>query len=267
MDAIITGTDALTAAVIAASPRLKTIVKHGVGLETIDLDAARSHGVIVSATPASIHDSVADLTLALILALARKIVPAHLEMRVGGWKPFFGIELMDKTLGLVGLGRIGKAVCMRAQGFGMAVIAADPYPDLAFAEAHHVRIVSLDELLATADVVSLHVPAEMVKRTLIGETELARMKPSALLINTARGQLVDEEALAEALRNGRIAGAGLDVFVHEPPIGSPLLTLDNVVLTPHIGGRTLDGQRRMGEMAIENCLRALRGEEPLYRVA
>lgn len=267
MDAIITGTDALTAAVIAASPRLKTIVKHGVGLETIDLDAARSHGVIVSATPASIHDSVADLTLALILALARKIVPAHLEMRVGGWKPFFGIELMDKTLGLVGLGRIGKAVCMRAQGFGMAVIAADPYPDLAFAEVHHVRIVSLDELLATADVVSLHVPAEMVKRTLIGETELARMKPSALLINTARGQLVDEEALAEALRNGRIAGAGLDVFVHEPPIGSPLLTLDNVVLTPHIGGRTLDGQRRMGEMAIENCLRALRGEEPLYRVA
>lgn len=267
MDAIITGTDALTAAVIAASPRLKTIVKHGVGLETIDLDAARSHGVIVSATPASIHDSVADLTLALILALARKIVPAHLEMRVGGWKPFFGIELMDKTLGLVGLGRIGKAVCMRAQGFGMAVIAADPYPDLAFAEMHHVRIVSLDELLATADVVSLHVPAEMVKRTLIGETELTRMKPSALLINTARGQLVDEEALAEALRNGRIAGAGLDVFVHEPPIGSPLLTLDNVVLTPHIGGRTLDGQRRMGEMAIENCLRALRGEEPLYRVA
>lgn len=267
MDAIITGTDALTAAVIAASPRLKTIVKHGVGLETIDLDAARSHGVIVSATPASIHDSVADLTLALILALARKIVPAHLEMRVGGWKPFFGLELMGKTLGLVGLGRIGKAVCMRAQGFGMAVIAADPYPDLAFAEVHHVRIVSLDELLATADVVSLHVPAEMVKRTLIGETELACMKPSALLINTARGQLVDEEALAEALRNGRIAGAGLDVFVHEPPIGSPLLTLDNVVLTPHIGGRTLDGQRRMGEMAIENCLRALRGEEPLYRVA
>lgn len=267
MDAIITGTDALTAAVIAASPRLKTIVKHGVGLETIDLDAARSHDVIVSATPASIHDSVADLTLALILALARKIVPAHLEMRVGGWKPFFGIELMDKTLGLVGLGRIGKAVCMRAQGFGMAVIAADPYPDLAFAEMHHVRIVSLDELLAMADIVSLHVPAEMVKRTLIGETELARMKPSALLINTARGQLVDEEALAEALRNGRIAGAGLDVFVHEPPIGSPLLTLDNVVLTPHIGGRTLDGQRRMGEMAIENCLRALRGEEPLYRVA
>lgn len=267
MDAIITGTDELTAAVIAAAPRLKTIAKHGVGLETIDLEAARARGIIVSATPGSIHDSVADLTLALILALARKIVPSHLETRAGGWKALFGIELMGKTLGIVGLGRIGKAVCIRAQGFGMAVIAADPYPDQEFARAHQVRLVGLEELLAAADVVSLHAPAEAVTGVMIGAAELARMKPSALLINTARGQLVDEAALAHALREGRIAGAGIDAFVNEPPEGSPLLALDNVVLTPHIGGRTLDGQRRMGEMAIENCVRALRGEEPLYRVA
>ena len=266
MDAIITGTDELTAAVINASPRLKTIVKHGVGLETIDLEVARVRGIVVSATPGSIHDSVADLTLALLLALARKIVPSHLTTRQGGWKPFFGLELRDKTLGIVGLGRIGKAVCERAAGFGMRLIAYDPYPDQAFAAAHGVTFVSLDELLAAADVVSLHAAAEQVSGALIDAAALDRMKPTALLINTARGALVDEEALAAALRQGRLAGAGLDAFVNEPPTGSPLLDLDNVVLTPHIGGRTLDGQRRMGEMAIENCLRALRGEKPLYQV-
>lgn len=266
MDAIITGTDELTAAVINASPRLKTIVKHGVGLETIDLEAARARGIVVSATPGSIHDSVADLTMALLLALARKIVPSHLTTREGGWKPFFGLELRDKTLGIVGLGRIGKAVCERAAGFGMRLIAYDPYPDQAFAAAHGLTFVSLDELLAVSDVVSLHAAAEQVGGALIDAAALDRMKPTALLINTARGALVDEEALAAALRQGRLAGAGLDAFVNEPPTGSSLLDLDNVVLTPHIGGRTLDGQRRMGEMAIENCLRALRGEKPLYQV-
>jgi D-3-phosphoglycerate dehydrogenase len=266
MDAIITGTDELTADVIAAAPRLKTIVKHGVGLETIDLAAAQACGIIVSATPGSIHDSVADLTLALILALARKIVPAHLETCAGGWKPFFGMELAGKTLGIVGLGRIGKAVCRRAAGFDMQVIAHDPFPDESFAAAHQVHFVTLDELLATADVVSLHAAAEQVGYVLIGPAELARMKPGALLINTARGQLVDEQALAAVLTKGKLGGAGIDAFVEEPPTDSPLLAAPNVVLTPHIGGRTLDGQRRMGEMAIENCLRALRGEEPLYRV-
>jgi phosphoglycerate dehydrogenase-like enzyme len=266
MDAIITGTDELTAEVINASPRLKTIVKHGVGLETIDLEAARARGIVVSATPGSIHDSVADLTMALLLALARKIVPSHLTTREGGWKPFFGLELRDKILGIVGLGRIGNAVCERAAGFGMRLIACDPYPDQAFAAAHNVTFVSLDELLAAADVVSLHAAAEQVAGALIDAAALNRMKPAALLINTARGALVDEEALAAALREGRLAGAGLDAFINEPPTGSPLLHLDNVVLTPHIGGRTLDGQRRMGEMAIENCLRALQGEKPLYQV-
>lgn len=266
MDAIITGTDELTAEVIAAAPRLKTITKHGVGLETIDLAAARAHGVIVSATPGAIYDSVADLTLALILALARKIVPAHLETCAGGWKPSFGMELAGKTLGIVGLGRIGKAVCRRAAGFDMRIVAHDPFPDENFAAAHQVRFVELAELLATADVVSLHAAAEQVEHVLIGPAELARMKPGALLINTARGQLVDEQALAAVLTKGKLGGAGIDAFVDEPPVGSPLLKLPNVVLTPHIGGRTLDGQRRMGEMVIENCLRALRGEEPLYRV-
>jgi D-3-phosphoglycerate dehydrogenase len=266
MDAIITGTDELTAKVISAASRLKTIVKHGVGLETIDLDTARERGIVVSATPGAIHDSVADLTLALLLAVARKIVPSHLTTRQGLWTPHFGMELRDKVLGIVGLGRIGKAVCVRAQAFGMQVIAVDPYPDETFAAEHEVKFVTLDELLETSDVVSLHAPAEAAEGTLIGFDELKMMKPTALLINTARGSLVDEQALANALRKNRLGGAGLDAFVDEPPVNSPLLDLENVVLTPHIGGRTLDGQRRMGEMAIENCIRVLQGEEPLYRV-
>lgn len=266
MDAIITGTDELTAEVINAAPRLKTIVKHGVGLETINLEAARERGIVVSATPGAIHDSVADLTLALLLAVARKIVPSHLTTQQGLWAAHFGTELRDKMLGIVGLGRIGKAVCIRAQAFGMQVIAADPYPDETFAAEHNVQFVSLEELLAASDVVSLHAPAEATEKTLIGPDELKTMKPPAILINTARGALVDEQALAGALRENRLGGAGLDAFVNEPPVESPLLKLENVVLTPHIGGRTLDGQRRMGEMAIENCIRALRGEAPLHRV-
>ncbi|MEW5958688.1 MAG: phosphoglycerate dehydrogenase [Chloroflexota bacterium] len=266
MDAIITGTDELTAEVIHAATRLKTIAKHGVGLETIDLAAARARHIVVTATPGTNHDSVADLALALILALARKIVSAHLSTQAGSWKPFFGLELRAKTLGIVGLGRIGKAVCRRAQAFGMGVAAYDPYPDQAFATAHQVAFVPLPELLATADVISLHAPAEETDGPLIGATELKLMKSTAFLINTARGRLVDEAALAAALRAGQLAGAGIDAFVAEPPLGSPLLELDNVVLTPHLGGRTLDCQRRMGEMAIENVARALRGEPPLYQV-
>jgi D-3-phosphoglycerate dehydrogenase len=266
MDAIISGTDELTAEVIKAAPRLKTIAKHGVGLETIDLAAARACGIVVTATPGTNHDSVADLTLALLLALARSIVPTHLNVKTGGWKAFIGIELRDKTLGIVGLGRIGKAVCQRAQAFGMQMIAFDPYPDADFAAAHNVTFVTLPELLAASDVVSLHAPAEDTTGPLIGPAELALMKPSAFLINTARGQLVDEAALAVALRKKRLAGAGLDAFVDEPPAGSPLLELDNVVLSAHLGGRTVDCQRRMGEMCLENCLRVLRGEAPLYQV-
>ena len=267
MDAIITGTDELTAEVIDAAAGLKTIAKHGVGLETIDLEAAKANGVVVSSTPGTNHESVADLTLALLLALARGVVRSHNDVMQGGWQAFYGMELMDKTLGIIGLGRIGKAVCVRAQAFGMAVIAHDPYPDMAWAEAHGVPFVSMAQLLEQADVVTLHAAAEMIERPPIAAPELAAMKPTSFLINTARGALVDENALVTALRSGQIVGAGLDAFIHEPPLGSALLELDNVVLTSHLGGRTVDAQRKQGEMCIENLLLALRGEEPLYRVA
>jgi phosphoglycerate dehydrogenase-like enzyme len=266
VDAIITGTDQLTEQVIRAAPRLKAIAKHGIGLETIDLAAARAQGIVVSATPEASTDSVADLTLALLLAVARKVVPAHLNTVSGGWQAFTGMELRDKVMGIVGLGRIGQAVCRRVVGFGVRVIAYDPYPNEAFAAAYNVTFVSLAELLATADIVALHAAASMVAGCLIGAAELQTMKPTAILLNTARGQLVDEAALADALREGRLGGAGIDAFVAEPPLGSPLLELENVVLTPHIGGRTVDGLRRMGEMTIENCVRPLRGEPPLFQV-
>ena len=266
VDAIITGTDELTAEVIAAADRLRTIAKHGVGLDTIDLAAARERGIVVTATPGAIQDSVADLTLALMLTLARRIVPAHLSLRDGRWEGFIGVELRGKTLGLVGLGRIGKEVCRRAQAFGMRVVAFDPYPDEDFGATHDVTFLSLPDLLATADVVSLHAGLAGGAAPLIGPAELAAVKPGALLINTARGHLIDEAAMADALREGRLAGAGLDVFTAEPPGHSPLLALDNVVLTPHIGGQTVEGLLRMGQMTVENCLRALRGEEPLFTV-
>jgi len=266
VDAIVTGTDELTSEVIASADRLKLIAKHGVGLDTIDLSAARTKGVIVAATLGAVHDSVADLTIALLLAVARGVVAAHLGTVAGQWKGVMGMELRGKILGIVGLGRIGKEVSLRARAFGMEVIAYDPYPDSTFAAAQHLTFVSLAELLSRADVVSLHAGLASAGRPLLGAAELRGMKPSAILINTGRGHLVDEQALAAALREGKLSGAGLDVFAQEPPAGSPLLSLNNVVLTPHMAGDTWDARRRLGEITVENIVRVKRGEAPLCPV-
>ncbi|MDP9379409.1 MAG: phosphoglycerate dehydrogenase [Chloroflexota bacterium] len=266
VDAIITGTDELTRDVIYRAERLKTIAKHGVGLDSIDLQAARERGVVVSATPAAIHDSVADHTLALLLAVTRHVVPGHVSTAAGEWGNYVGVELRGRTLGLVGFGRIGKGVCLRAQAFGMSVVAYDPFPDEPFAAAHDVRFLPLVDLLSTSDVVSLHAGVLDASRPLLGADEVAAMKRGAYLINTARGQLVDEIALARALQEGRLAGAGLDVFASEPSRDSPLLGLPNVVHTPHVAGQTVEGLLRMGDQTVENCLRALRGEPPLFQV-
>ena len=264
--AIVTGTDELTADVIASADQLKTIAKHGVGLDNIDLPAARARGVVVSAAFGAVHDSVADLTMALLLAVARGIVPAHASTKAGQWKGFMGVELRDKVLGIVGLGRIGKEVSVRAQGFGMKVVAHDPKPDAAFAASHGIRFLTLPELLAVADIVSLHAGLEQAGRPLLGERELELMRAGAILVNTGRGHLVDESALARALAEGKLAGAGLDVFQEEPPRGSPLLGVENVVLAPHMAGDTREARRRMGEITVENIVRVKRGEPPLCPV-
>jgi D-3-phosphoglycerate dehydrogenase len=255
VDAIVTGTDELTADVIAGADTLRVIAKHGVGLDSIDLDAARAKGIVVVSTPDAVTDSVADLTLALLLALARKLPRADADVRGGGWTRLTGIELRGRVLGLVGIGRIGRGVAARAACVGMELLACDPYADPA---AVDIELVPLDRLLETADVVSLHAGLPAGSPPLIGRRELALMRPTALLVNTARGALVDEAALAEALRAGRLGGAALDVFASEPPRDSPLVTLENVVLSPHLGAQTRDALRRMGEQTANNCLAALR---------
>ena len=266
-DVLISGTEPVTARVLTAAHRLKVIAKHGVGYENIDLEAARARGIPVALAGGAIADSVADLTLGLLLAVARRIPQGDASTRRGEWKRFVGPELDGKTIGIVGLGQIGRGVCRRAQGFGMRVVAYDAYPDSAFAAAAGVTYLELDELLAEADFITLHAPATPETRHLIGGPQFARMKRGAYLINTARGELVDEAALYTALHSGMIAGAASDVFAEEPPRNSPLLTLDTFVAMPHCGGQTPEGLRRMGEITGENVLRVLRGEAPLFRVA
>jgi D-3-phosphoglycerate dehydrogenase len=259
--AIVTGTDELTAQVIRGADSLVTIAKHGVGLDNVDLAAAAERGVVVSYAPAEVEDSVADLAFALLLALARRIPAADASVRAGRWEPFPGTELRGKTLGVVGYGRIGRGVAARGRAFGMEVLAHDPYVDPAAADA---ALLPLAQLLARADVISLHAASSAGAAPLLGAAELAAMKPGALLVNTARGGLVDEDALADALRSGRLGGAALDVFRTEPPAGSPLLGLPNVVLTPHVAGQTREALRRMGDVTVENCLAALRGARPAH---
>lgn len=267
-DVLISGTEPVTARVLASAPRLKVISKHGVGYENIDLATARERGVVVAIAGGSIDDSVADMALALLLALARGVPRGAVAVRAGEWPRVVGVELRDKVLGIVGMGAIGKAVCRRAVAFGMRVVAYDVREDAAFAKEHGVAYLPLDEVLRRADAVTLHAPVLPETRRLIDAARLALMKPSTFLINTARGELVDEGALAEALRAGRLAGAALDVFATEPPgPDNPLVGLDNVLATPHSAGQTGDGLRRMGEVTAENALRVLRGEQPLYRIA
>ena len=267
VDVLISGTEPVTAKVLMAASRLKVIAKHGVGYENIDLAAARARGIPVAIASGAIADSVADMAMALLLASARQIPQGDASTRRGEWKRFVGPEFNGKTLGIVGLGQIGKAVCRRAKGFGMRVVAHDAYEDLLFAASWGVSYVALDALLAESDFVSLHAPVTTETRRLIGAPQLAAMKPTAYLINTARGELIDEQALYTALRAGAIAGAAADVFEHEPPRDSPLLRLDTFVAMPHSAGQTHEGLRRMGQITAENVLRVVRGEEPLFRVA
>ncbi len=265
-DALIVGLDEVSAEVIAAAPGLRVIAKHGVGVDNIDCAAARHHGVRVVNAPGSNTNAVADLTMALLLAALRQIVPAHTSTVAGGWDRFFGPELGGRTLALLGFGRIGQAVARRAAGFDMRVIAYDPYlPDEVFTAAG-VTAASLDECLAQADVLSLHLPAAPGAAPLLGRAELSRTKPGACLVNTARGELVDEHAVADLLRSGQLRAAAVDAFTTEPPRDSPLLSAPNVVLTPHVGAFTHEANAVMGVTVARDVARVLRGEPPVHAV-
>jgi D-3-phosphoglycerate dehydrogenase len=264
VDAALVGNDAVTEGVIAAAPHLKVISKHGVGVDNIDVPAATHAGVIVTNTPGANQVAVAEMTVALIMGLTRKLAYHDTVVKSGGWNRIIGTELAGKTVGLVGLGRIGKEVVLRLKGFQVKFLAYDVFQDKVFAAEHGVVFVALDELLAESDIVTLHAVLTADTQFLISEKELARMKPGAYLVNTARGGLVDEQALARALKENRLAGAGLDVFADEPPKNSPLLPLgDKVLLTPHLGAQTTETVLRMGRMAAENIVQALNGERPV----
>ncbi|MFE3219160.1 phosphoglycerate dehydrogenase [Streptomyces antimycoticus] len=260
--ALVVGLDPVTAAVLDAAPALTVVAKHGVGTDNIDLAAAAAHGVRVVNAPGSNTTAVADMTVALLLAAVRRIVPAHASVTAGRWDRFFGPELAGRTLGF---GRIGQAVACRARGFDMDLIAYDPHlPAAVFAE-QGVPAVTLDELIEAADVITLHLPMPS-GGPLLGRAELAAMKPGSCVINTARGGLVDEEALAELLHSGHLAAAGIDVFATEPPAGNPLLTAPNAVLTPHCAAFTQQANAAMGSTVAADVVRVLRGEEPVNAV-
>jgi len=271
VDALITlVSDPVTEAVIRAGPRLKIIANYAVGVNNIDRAAAASRGIVVTNTPGVLTDATADLTLALLLALARRVVEGDRMVRAGkfaGWAPdlLLGRELKGKVLGIVGPGRIGRAVARRARGFGMTVVAFgrsardENDPD-------DPPRVSFEELLRRADVVSLHLPLNEDTRGLFGRETLARMKPGSFLLNTARGGLVDEPALIAALDSGHLGGAGLDVYENEPAVLPALLDNDRVVLMPHAGSATTETRREMARMVVEDVRRVLAGEKPLRAV-
>lgn len=257
------------AALLAGAPRLKVIGRAGAGVDSIDLPAARAAGVIVVNAPEAVTAAAAEHALALMLALARQIPRADAALRRGEWikAELMGRELGGRTLGLVGFGRIGRAVAARAGALGMRVLAHSRSLDEATARAHGAQRAPLEHLLGEADIVSLHVPLDEGTRGLIDRRALARMKPGALLISTARGGVVDEAALLEALEQGRLDGAALDVFAHEPPGRSPLLEQPAVIATPHLAAQTAEAQRRAAIDIATEILAALRGDPLRWRVA
>ncbi|NPA26237.1 MAG: hypothetical protein GXO36_01360 [Chloroflexi bacterium] len=259
----------VTRDLLAAAPSLRVVGRAGVGVDNIDLDAAKARGVIVVNAPEATTDAVAEHTLALLFAVARHIPRADASMKAGRWekKAFQGIELAGKTLGIIGVGRIGAAVARRARGLGMRVLGYDPYLDQATLAARGVEpVADLATLLARSDVVSVHVPLTPETRGLLDAQALAQLKPGAIVLSTARGGVVDEAALLAALDEGRVLGAGLDVFEHEPPGATRLVTHPRVVATPHIAAQTREAQARVARDIADEVLAALRGARLRWRV-
>ena len=248
--------------VLAAATRLRVVARAGVGLDNVDVKAATQAGVMVVNAPTSNIVSAAEMAIALLLSVARHVPQANTALRDGQWKrsKYVGVELYEKTVGIVGLGRIGVLVAHRLGGFGMKVIAYDPYVSTARAGQLGVRLVGLDELLVESDFISVHLPKTAETAGMIGEEQLRQVKPTVRIINAARGGIVDESALYAALKEGRVAGAAFDVFAKEPCTDSPLFELDTVVVTPHLGASTDEAQERAGIAVAASVRLALTGE-------
>ena len=259
-DGVIAGLDPFNANVIGAcAGKLKVISRYGSGYDNVDIAAARERGITVCYAPGANSQAVADLTFGLMIGVARKIPALDRKTKAGEWTRSVGTELYRKTLGIVGLGAVGKAVTQRAQGFSMRILAYDPAPDRGFAAANGVIETSFHELLASSDFISLHLPLNENTRHIINRDALQMIKPGAILINTARGGLVDETAAYGALISGRLGGIGLDAYETEPPGFSPLFGLDNAILMPHTGSHTAEAITALADISVRNLIEALSG--------
>jgi D-3-phosphoglycerate dehydrogenase len=266
-DGYIAGLDAIDQAALEAADRLRVIARYGVGVDRVDLEAAREKGIVVTNTPGANSTSVAELAIGLMISLARMIPLANQETRAGKPPRIQGVSLEGKVVGLLGLGAIGELVARRLQGFDCTVLAYDPAVDAAAAQEVGAVLCSQEEVVTKSDFLSLHVPVLPETRGMVNASFLAQMKPGAFLINTARGELIDEVALFEALKSGHLRGAALDAFAQEPPSeDNPLFSLPQVIATPHMGAHTDGATNAMGWGALRDCLAVLRGEEPIHRV-
>ena len=259
-DGVIVGVDPMDADVIAAAPKLKAIAKYGVGVDNIDLDAAKARGIKVSITTGANSEAVADYAFTLLMALARKLTLIDSECRKGNWQKITTRDVSHGVIGIAGMGAIGKLVAKRARAFDMEVLGYDVYWDDAWAEANGVRRATLEEIYEKADFISLHVPLLPSTRNMIGAEQLKAMKPGVILINTARGGLIDENALLDALEKGEIGGAGVDAFAEEPPTDERWFKLDNVILGSHCAASTTGAALNMGRIATANVIRDVKGE-------
>ncbi len=268
MDGYIAGLDEIDGKALQAADALKVIVRYGVGYDKVDLPAAAEKGIIVSNTPGANSASVAELALGLILMLARQIPTATEALRKGEWPRLPGLSLSGKTIGILGFGAIGKQLAQRLANFECRLVACDPYPDETFAQKYNVTLVPLGDLIAISDFISLHLPVLPETRDMVNDGFIAAMKPGAFLINTSRGEILDEAALVRGLESGHLRGAALDAFSQEPPdITNPLLSMPQVICTPHLGAQTDGATNNMGHMALDECLRVLKGEQPRYQVS
>jgi D-3-phosphoglycerate dehydrogenase len=268
VDGLIAGLDEIDAKVLSSAPELKIVARYGVGYNNVDLETAKTLGIIVTNTPGANAVAVAELTIGLILNLLRPILPAVNRTKNGEWPRFKGYSLEGKTVGLLGLGAIGKETAKRLVGFGCQILAYDLFPDEKFAAEYTIKLALLEDILPAADIISLHLPGTPDTQRIVNQEFIDRMKTGAWLVNTARGDLIDEDALVNALKEGKLRGAAMDVYPEEPPPeGSQLLKLEQVITTPHMGAHADSATNRMGRMALQDCLLVLQGKKPKYQVS
>jgi D-3-phosphoglycerate dehydrogenase len=262
----IAGLDYFTAEVIKNAPDLKVISRYGAGVDRVDLAAAKAGGITVCNTPGANAQAVADMTVALMLCTARRIPVLDRKTREGLWTRSSGIELYGKNLGILGLGAVGKAVARRGMGFSMKILAYDPYIDREYAKSQGIIAAGFEEVLQEADFLCLHLPLSDETRHIISEKTMALMKPGAVIVNTARGGLIDEDAACQFLKTGHLGGLGLDVYENEPPGNSPLFALENVVVTPHTAAHTAEATAAMAALSVQNLVDVLNGKNCPYVV-